>query len=44
VRRLAPLFEKGDSLRVYTIGEPQLASCRRIGGPPFPERHDYRLF
>lgn len=41
--RLEPCFEAGDSLRVYSIAEPQLAQCRRIGGPPFSERHDFWL-
>ena len=41
--RLEPWFEAGDSLRVYSIAEPQLPQCRRIGGPPFSERHDFWL-
>jgi len=43
MRRIEPLFEQGDKLRVYTLSDRMLASCRGIGGAPLPERHDFWL-
>lgn len=43
MRRIEPLFEKGDKLRVYTLSDRMMASCRSVGGTPLPERHDFWL-
>lgn len=43
MRELEPLFEPGDKLRVYTLSDRMLDACRRIGGAPLPEPHDFWL-
>lgn len=43
MRRIAPLIEHGDKLRVYTLSDTLLGRCRSVGGTPLPERHDFWL-
>lgn len=43
MQQIEPLFENGDKLRVYTLSERMIESCRSVGGTPLPERHDFWL-